>query len=179
MTGEESTTPLEDLVIGALASSISVCLMIPLDTIKVRMTTLNAGGIAYLGISDCVKRMLKEEGVYAFYRGLPPRLVSVVPMSCLQFAVYEDLKRQLPKLHWPNSSQNRHGVPLSKQDDDDQRKNKNLQPTKDDASFSKTYSSTIFPPAILQSRLLSRWRTQCTSCDHGANSLSSSSMLVV
>lgn len=91
-------SPLEDVAIGAIASSISVCVMIPLDTVKVRMTTLNFGrGVAYAGVVDAITRMLREEGVRAFYRGLPPRLLSVVPMTAMQFAVYEFAKRHLPK----------------------------------------------------------------------------------
>lgn len=90
---------LEDGAIGAVASSISVCVMIPLDTVKVRMTTLNFGrGVAYSGVVDAISRMLKEEGVRAFYRGLPPRLLSVVPMTAIQFAVYELVKRRLPSV---------------------------------------------------------------------------------
>lgn len=89
----------EDMAIGAVASSISVCVMIPLDTVKVRMTTLNFGrGVAYSGVVDAISRMLKEEGVRAFYRGLPPRLLSVVPMTAIQFAVYELAKRRLPSV---------------------------------------------------------------------------------
>ena len=47
---------------------------------------------AYRGVSDCFYRILKEEGVGAFYRSLPPRLMSVVPMIAIQFGVYESLK---------------------------------------------------------------------------------------
>jgi Mitochondrial carrier protein len=38
---------------------------------------------------------MREEGVGAFYRGLPPRLVSVVPMIGIQFGVYEFIKRMM------------------------------------------------------------------------------------
>ena len=48
--------------------------------------------VAYKGVSDCFYRILKEEGVGAFYRSLPPRLMSVVPMIAIQFGVYETLK---------------------------------------------------------------------------------------
>ena len=93
-----STTAFEDVVIGALASSFSVCVMIPFDTIKVRMTTNNGAGLAYLGVSDAVRRMLREEGAIAFYKGLLPRLASVAPMTAIQFAVYEQGKRHIPAI---------------------------------------------------------------------------------
>jgi Mitochondrial carrier protein len=47
---------------------------------------------AYRGVRDCFYRILKEEGVGAFYRSLPPRLMSVVPMMAIQFGIYETLK---------------------------------------------------------------------------------------
>jgi Mitochondrial carrier protein len=48
---------------------------------------------AYKGIIDCAVRVFREEGAITFYRGLPPRLVSVVPMIAIQFTVYEFMKR--------------------------------------------------------------------------------------
>jgi Mitochondrial carrier protein len=48
---------------------------------------------AYKGIIDCAVRVFREEGWITFYRGLPPRLVSVVLMIGIQFGVYEFMKR--------------------------------------------------------------------------------------
>ena len=62
-----------DVLIGACAAAASVCLMIPLDTVKVRMTTGNLGGVAYRNVADAIRTMLREEGAFCFYRGLPPR----------------------------------------------------------------------------------------------------------
>ena len=41
------------------------------------------------GINDCFRRILKEEGAEAFYRGLVPRLLNMVPMIGIQVGVYE------------------------------------------------------------------------------------------
>ena len=41
----------------------------------------------------CIHQILSEEGVGSLYRALPPRLLSVVPMIGIQFAVYELVKR--------------------------------------------------------------------------------------
>lgn len=74
--------------------------MIPMDTIKTRLVTQGASkGVegAYKGIIDCAIRVAKEEGVATFYRGLPPRLVSVVPMIGIQFGVYEAMKKVMLK----------------------------------------------------------------------------------
>ena len=62
-----------------------------MDTVKTRLVTqMNYPDLmAYNGINDCFRRVLKEEGIGAFYRGLAPRLFSVVPMIGIQFGVYE------------------------------------------------------------------------------------------
>jgi hypothetical protein len=90
-------TDMENSAMGGLASALSVCLMIPVDTIKTRLVTQNIGarGTArlYDGIVDCAVKTFQNEGLGAFYKGLPPRLVSVVPMIGIQFGVYEFMKR--------------------------------------------------------------------------------------
>jgi hypothetical protein len=82
---------------GCIASGTTVCIMIPMDTIKTRLVTQMSGvatsGIAYKGITDCAVRILAEEGIGTFYRGLAPRLISVVPMIGIQFGVYEAMKK--------------------------------------------------------------------------------------
>jgi hypothetical protein len=82
---------------GCLASTTTVCIMIPMDTIKTRLVTQAsmAGSdlVPYKGILDCAVRIAREEGIKTFYRGLPPRLVSVVPMIGIQFGVYEFMKK--------------------------------------------------------------------------------------
>mmetsp|Transcript_24106 Transcript_24106/g.52026 ORF Transcript_24106/g.52026 Transcript_24106/m.52026 type:complete len:468 (+) Transcript_24106:39-1442(+) len=85
----------ENSIMGCMASATTVCIMIPMDTVKTRLVTqLNYPDlVSYTGINDCFKRVLKEEGIGAFYRGLTPRLLSVVPMIGIQFGVYEYMKK--------------------------------------------------------------------------------------
>jgi solute carrier family 25 S-adenosylmethionine transporter 26 len=90
-------TNLENSVMGVCASATTVCIMIPMDTIKTRLVTQVTSGAgaeaAYKGIIDAAVRIFREEGISAFYRGLSPRLVSVVPMIGIQFGVYEFMKK--------------------------------------------------------------------------------------
>lgn len=82
-----------NFVLGALAAAGSVTVMNPMDTVKTRLVIqMSDSPAAYKGVSDCFIRIMKEEGIGAFYRSLPPRLVSVVPMIAIQFAVYETMK---------------------------------------------------------------------------------------
>ncbi len=84
-------------MMGCIASTTTVCVMIPMDTIKTRLVTqMNYPDLVpYKGIIDCARRIAKEEGIKTFYRGLPPRLISVVPMIGIQFGVYEFMKKTM------------------------------------------------------------------------------------
>jgi hypothetical protein len=86
---------IENSIMGCMASATSVCIMIPMDTIKTRLVTqMNYPQLEpYKGIIDCAKRVVKEEGIGTFYKGLAPRLISVVPMIGIQFGVYEFMKK--------------------------------------------------------------------------------------
>jgi hypothetical protein len=86
---DRRATDAENSVMGCIASATTVCIMIPMDTIKTRLVTqtANSGGIMYKGIIDCALRVVKEEGIGAFYRGLPPRLLSVVVSCCWNYRI--------------------------------------------------------------------------------------------
>ena len=86
--------------LGAFASAAAVAVMIPMDTVKTRLVTqLTTDPRAYKGVRDCFLRVLNEEGVGAFYRSLPPRLMSVVPMIAIQFGAYEMLKARFVEVN--------------------------------------------------------------------------------
>ena len=82
---------IENSIMGCMASATTVCIMIPMDTVKTRLVTqMNYPDLVpYKGIIDCYQTIFREEGIGAFYRGLTPRLLSVVPMIGIQFGVYE------------------------------------------------------------------------------------------
>lgn len=88
-----------NFVLGALAAAGGVTVMIPMDTVKTRLVIQGGQGVvegaAYKGVRDCFYRIFKEEGALAFYRALPPRLGSVVPMIAIQFGTYEIIKSKL------------------------------------------------------------------------------------
>ena len=96
-TFQRDPKDIENSIMGCLASATTVTVMIPLDTIKTRLVTqLNYPDLVpYKGIIDCGRRIFQEEGMIAFYRGLSPRLISVVPMIGIQFGVYEAMKKAM------------------------------------------------------------------------------------
>jgi len=85
-----------NFLLGALAAAGSVAVMIPMDTVKTRLVIQTASSqMPYTGVRDCFLRTYREEGILAFYRSLPPRLGSVVPMIAIQFGVYEIIKAKV------------------------------------------------------------------------------------
>lgn len=89
-----------NFALGAVAAAAAVCVMNPVDTIKTRLVTqIAASPAAYKGMRDCFFRMIREEGIGAFYMSLPPRLMAVVPMIAIQFGVYELLQKQFERLN--------------------------------------------------------------------------------
>ncbi len=107
---------IENSIMGCVASAATVTIMIPMDTIKTRLVSQTgrfaSTTVPYKGIIDCATRMLQEEGIGAFYRGLPPRLISVVPMIGIQFGVYEAMRRVMIKRAVQLQEQRQHQAEL-------------------------------------------------------------------
>ena len=82
-------------ILGAIASAASVCVMIPMDTVKTRLVIQQGNApLAYKGVGDCFRRIIKEEGVGSLYSSLTPRLLSVVPMIAIQYGIYELMRAE-------------------------------------------------------------------------------------
>ena len=123
MYGRVGTT-LENTIIGSFAAAGACCVMIPVDTIKTRIVMQRPGDPqvryslthsftlflthaltqVYLNMYDCLTKILSNEGPWALYRALPPRLLAVVPMIGIQFGVYELMKRVLLKQPAPDKN---------------------------------------------------------------------------
>jgi Mitochondrial carrier protein len=107
----------ENTIMGCIASAATVTIMIPMDTIKTRLVVQSSSKVlsatSYKGIVDCALRITREEGIKTFYRGLVPRLISVVPMIGIQFGVYEAMKRimlQRDRMHVPGTGTGTRGA---------------------------------------------------------------------
>uniref|UniRef100_A0A672J912 Calcium-binding mitochondrial carrier protein SCaMC-1-like n=1 Tax=Salarias fasciatus TaxID=181472 RepID=A0A672J912_SALFA len=60
------------------------------EVLKTRLTLRKTG--QYSGIFDCAKKILKKEGVKAFYKGYLPNILGIIPYAGIDLAVYESLK---------------------------------------------------------------------------------------
>ncbi|XP_019313236.1 calcium-binding mitochondrial carrier protein SCaMC-1 [Panthera pardus] len=75
---------------GSLAGATAQTIIYPMEVIKTRLAVGKTG--QYYGIFDCAKKILKHEGVGAFYKGYIPNLLGIVPYAGIDLAVYELLK---------------------------------------------------------------------------------------
>lgn len=70
--------PLAHGMAGAIATVASDAVLTPMDVVKQRLQLRDS---PYRGVADCVRRILKEEGVRAFYRSYPTTLVMNIPFT--------------------------------------------------------------------------------------------------
>lgn len=85
-------------VFGATAGAASVFGNTPLDVVKTRLQGLEAH--KYTGTIDCIKKIWKNEGIMAFYKGTVPRLGRVCADVAITFVIYEQVVKFLNRL-WP------------------------------------------------------------------------------
>lgn len=57
------------------------------QVLKTRLALRKTG--QYKGISDCARRILRVEGVSAFYKGYVPNMLGIIPYAGIDLAVYE------------------------------------------------------------------------------------------
>lgn len=93
---------------GSLAGMLEHSVMFPFDTIKTRMqSTMNIEKPKYTHLMSSLKQIIKEEGFWSLYRGLPAVFISAAPSHAAYFASYElvkDLMGASRKEHTPLAS---------------------------------------------------------------------------
>uniref|UniRef100_A0A671WRY7 Calcium-binding mitochondrial carrier protein SCaMC-1-like n=1 Tax=Sparus aurata TaxID=8175 RepID=A0A671WRY7_SPAAU len=72
---------------GSLAGATAQTAIYPMEVLKTRLTLRKTG--QYSGMFDCAKKILRKEGVKAFYKGYVPNLVGIIPYAGIDLAVYE------------------------------------------------------------------------------------------
>ncbi|KAM0021698.1 putative mitochondrial carrier protein [Helianthus debilis subsp. tardiflorus] len=65
----------------------------PLDVLRLRL----AVDPGYQTMADVFVKMLKEEGLGSFYRGLEPSLIGIAPYFAVNFCVFNLVKKSLPE----------------------------------------------------------------------------------
>ncbi|XP_044761097.1 calcium-binding mitochondrial carrier protein Aralar1 isoform X1 [Coccinella septempunctata] len=88
--------PLSLLAAGAIAGVPAASLVTPADVIKTRLQVVaRAGQTTYSGVIDATKKIYKEEGFRAFWKGTIPRVFRSSPQFGVTLVSYELLQRML------------------------------------------------------------------------------------
>ena len=82
----------ERLVAGGLAGAVSQTAIYPIDLVKTRLQTYSCEGRKVPRIGALSRDIWMHEGPRAFYRGLVPSLLGIIPYAGIDLAVYETLK---------------------------------------------------------------------------------------
>lgn len=61
----------KDIISGFISGWTQVIIMQPFEIVKIRLQTQSSANPYYAGILDCFKKIAKEEGMAAFYKGIP------------------------------------------------------------------------------------------------------------
>uniref|UniRef100_A0A667X7M1 Solute carrier family 25 member 24 n=1 Tax=Myripristis murdjan TaxID=586833 RepID=A0A667X7M1_9TELE len=80
----------ERFMAGSLAGATAQTAIYPMEVLKTRLTLRKTG--QYSGMYDCAKKILKREGVKAFYKGYIPNMLGIIPYAGIDLTVYESLK---------------------------------------------------------------------------------------
>ncbi|CAB0041963.1 unnamed protein product [Trichogramma brassicae] len=106
MTPKESTMPskrswAKEAVIqigsGGSAGFVEVCIMHPMDLVKTRfqiqVKTNKSDPTYYTGIWDCLKKMYRNEGFFAYWKGIVPPILVETPKRAVKFFTFEQYKQ--------------------------------------------------------------------------------------
>ncbi|KAI4871966.1 hypothetical protein NFI96_021270, partial [Prochilodus magdalenae] len=82
------------LIAGAIAGVPAASLVTPADVIKTRLqVAARAGQTTYSGVIDCSRKILREEGFKAFWKGAGARVCRSSPQFGVTLVTYELLQR--------------------------------------------------------------------------------------
>eukprot|EP00128_Syssomonas_multiformis_P005983 Colp12_sorted_trinity150504_noHs@12573 len=101
--GVTDLQPWQHFLTGAISGAMGPLANSPIDVIKTRLQkqrTIPGQAPKYNGVWGTITTMLKEEGIAAFYKGLSPRLMRIVPGQAITFTVYEKVSTFLTDNVW-------------------------------------------------------------------------------
>ncbi|XP_072918568.1 mitochondrial adenyl nucleotide antiporter SLC25A24-like [Hemitrygon akajei] len=81
----------ERFLAGSLAGVTAQTSIYPMEVLKTRMALRKTG--QYSGVADCVRKIWKNEGLIAFYKGYIPNILGIIPYAGIDLAIYETLKK--------------------------------------------------------------------------------------
>eukprot|EP01147_Barroeca_monosierra_P007435 gene7435-9783_t len=87
--------PIVSLLAGSTAGICAVCTTYPLDVLRSRMA-FRVG--EHWSVRESIRHIVGAEGTFAFFRGLKPTIVGMIPYAGVSFFCYENFKLLLLKV---------------------------------------------------------------------------------
>lgn len=84
---------------GAAAVCVATLATYPMDVLRTRMVSHVGPSPRYRNYTSAIDQILHAEGPSAFYRGLAPTLLGVVPYGALSFGMFDFLQARLRRHH--------------------------------------------------------------------------------
>ncbi|OSD06211.1 mitochondrial carrier [Trametes coccinea BRFM310] len=78
--------------LGGLAGGFGATIVYPIDLGMQNQRTTVVGQLLYKNSLDCVRKVLRNEGVIGFYRGLGPQLIGVAPEKAIKLTVNDFIR---------------------------------------------------------------------------------------
>ncbi|XP_047314657.1 calcium-dependent mitochondrial ATP-magnesium/phosphate carrier protein 3-like [Impatiens glandulifera] len=80
------------LIAGGMAGAVAQTSIYPMDLVKTRLQTCVSESGKVPSLAKLSKEIWVQEGARAFYRGLVPSLLGIIPYAGIELAAYESLK---------------------------------------------------------------------------------------
>ncbi|MCO5601958.1 hypothetical protein L7F22_056085 [Adiantum nelumboides] len=88
--------PLIQLCCGMFSGAMGATCVYPLQLVRTRLQAQRMDStVRYKGMVDAFQRIWREEGFLAFYKGLFPNLLKVLPAASITYIAYEEMKKRL------------------------------------------------------------------------------------
>lgn len=87
----------EYIVMSGVSKVAAILLTYPYQVVRSRIQN-HATSHIYPNISTCIRLTYTQEGLRAFYKGLVPNLIRILPGTCVTFVVYENVSWALKGL---------------------------------------------------------------------------------
>ncbi|EIE21007.1 mitochondrial carrier [Coccomyxa subellipsoidea C-169] len=84
-------TPLPVFAAAGMAGAASSALLYPLEVVRSRITCDTLG--LYGGTGHTLRRIVREEGFGALYRGIGPSVAAIIPEAAITYGLFDTLKR--------------------------------------------------------------------------------------
>ena len=93
----------QSLAIGGFSGGMGPLVNNPLDVIKTRLqkqVVVPGRPPKYTGLLSGMAIVAREEGVFALWKGIVPRLLRIVPGQAITFMTYEAVSAQMNRMGW-------------------------------------------------------------------------------